>query len=62
MKKQLRLIRQEAFESIMNCASDLTGFANDLEALNKHFESDRYRSLANYLEEFIHRERRLTNA
>ena len=60
--KQIQLIRQEVFECVMNTLDSLVAFANDAESLGYKSEPERYRALANTLEQFVHNERSIHNA
>ena len=60
--KQIQLIRQEVFECVMNTIDSLVAFANDAESLGYKSEPERYRALANTLEQFVHNERSIRNA
>ena len=60
--KQIQLIRQEVYETVLNAMDDLVGFANDAESLGYKSEPERYRALANTLEQFVHNERSITHA
>lgn len=60
--KQIQLIRQEVFEIVMNTMDSLVAFANDAESLGYKSEPERYRALANTLEQFVHNERSIRNA
>lgn len=59
---QIQLIRQEVFECVMNTMDSLVAFANDAESLGYKSEPERYRALANTLEQFVHNERSIRNA
>lgn len=60
--KQIQLIQQEVFEIVMNTMDSLVAFANDAESLGYKSEPERYRALANTLEQFVHNERSIRNA